>query len=275
MKDTARERKIGLAWLAALSIVGALVTYEGDAQNQRWNVSPQVSYTADGSPADDVEAAIEYAIWTWESRLDLDIQYVMTPAPVQRAVITFQWVTGLQMYDLRKNFTTKGLTQSWFYVDGTGMAKASVSLNADYFSGDIDACEMLAVAHELGHAIGILEHSSRPEDLMYWAPSHCRYIPTATDLSMTKYRQTSCHAEYNREGDIYIPSIAGHRAMLKNLGDNQWNLVYLERDGSVCASTSIDEDLHITLNDIRSPILTVMAEFDYIGSNTWALIYAE
>ncbi len=252
--------------------------WDADSQSQRWNTTPQLVYDHTNSPyhsAFHVEEALEYAVWTWNSRVDLDIRYVgLTLAPVERGIITFKWISALDMFLWRDSHQIGGVTQSWYYLDGSGMARAVVSLNIGYFQNKIDACQMTIITHELGHGLGIMGHSTNSNDLMYHTQRHCRYTPSNGDIALTKYKKLTCHAEYNREGDIYIPSIDGHRAMLRKIDINLWDLAYLERDGSQCAATTIDDELNFILHDLRSIDGKVRAEFRYEGNDTWRLVWA-
>ncbi len=274
------ETSRALFWLAfVLALVLAGISTQGEAQTvQRWAVNPSVKYDATGSPysANHVEAAIEEAIWVWETSIpSLDINYVgLTLGPVENAVITFKWNDPIAHWNLTGNLLSKGAEQKWTYLDNGLIAKSVIFLNTAYFEGGIDACQMTVFSHEFGHALGLNGHSDNPDDLMYYATEHCRYVPTDNDVSLLGYQPTACHAILTRENDISVPFLGG---FLKKQEGAAWELESLTSTSPrSCNTVTMDSQGVITMTDVRSITGNLsLVILSPIADNTWSLTWAE
>jgi len=271
-----------LAIAVALVMLGLNVfSSRAEAQSQQWAVQPSVKLNNEGSPyaSAQVESAIEEAIWAWSSRMPaMQIKYVgLTVAPVENAVITFRWVSALDTTLATGSLFTKGYEKTWIYLDSGLIARSVIHLNTQYFRDGIDACEMMIFSHELGHALGIGFHSTEPDDLMYWAPSHCRYAPTDNDIALTGTKSSTCHAVLTRDNDIAVPDIAGQQAYLKYIGNQEWKLEHVaEKKSRGCNGAQFNRDTGaIHLPDLQSSQHRYSARLESIGADVWRLNYAE
>ena len=277
-----QERKLGLKYLTITLIILTWIAWieEAKAQTvQQWAVTPSVKYDHTGSPyiQSHVEAAIEEAIWVWESRIPgLDINYVgLTLGPVERAVITYKWETLQDYLAINNNPLSKAVERTWTYLDNGLISRSVIHMNTVYFQNGIDACQMMVFSHEFGHALGINGHSSNADDLMYFAPAHCRYMPTDNDLVVLGKQPATCHSVLTRENDIYVPDLNG---FLAYQGDNIWSLAYMGDNPHEqgCNRATMSPEGVITLIDVQSIGATLQAVVLVpIGDNTWSLGWAE
>lgn len=279
------ERKLGLKWIAVMCVIAmALMSIiELKAQTvQTWAVRPSVKYYGEGSPYSQAEAeeAIREAVWAWSSRIPaLNIRYVgMTLAPIERAVITYQWKSLEDYLKIINNPLSQAAEQKWTYLDTGYISKSAIYLNLAYFSGSVDACALTVMSHELGHALGLSWHSPNPDDLMYYAPAHCRYMPSDNDIKLLGHTPATCHAVLAHDYGIYIPDVMGKSAMLQYQGGEVWKLEYLKDNphSRGCQTVSVDDNQIITITDLQgytgrfsSVILSPIAD------NTWSLQWAE
>jgi len=65
--------------------------------------------------------------------------------------------------------------------------RSRVALRAGAASNDVQACLGTAVAHELGHVLGLFLHSSDPDDLMYGSPTVDALSPRDVATLQTLY----------------------------------------------------------------------------------------
>lgn len=265
-------------------VVWCVLAFVFDSQGQqvqKWAVTPSVKLNNAGSPyaSVHVEAGIEEAIWAWSSRMPtMQIKYVgLTLAPVENAVITFRWMDPMQHFDLTDNLFAVAAERKWTYIDNGMIARSVIYLNSSYFTGGIGRCQLTAISHELGHAFGLRVHSLDPEDLMYWAPTHCRYTPTDHDIHLTGNVASACHAVLTRDNDIAVPDIAGQQAYLRYQGGSTWKLEYVAPKVSrACASAQFNSTTGaIVLPDLRGATKRYSARFESIGFDTWRLNNAE
>ena len=265
-------------------VIWCVLAFAFDSQGQQpqqWAVQPTVKLNNEGSPYASlhVESAIEEAVWAWSSRMpNMQIKYVgLTVAPVEMAVITYRWKDPLDMSLMTGSMFSKGAEQTWTYLDSGLISRSVIHLNTGYFRDGIDACEMTVFSHELGHALGIGFHSDKPEDLMYWAPSHCRYTPTDNDIALTGKASSTCHAVLTRDNDIAVPDIAGQQAYLKYQGNQEWKLEHVaEKKSRGCNGAQFNRDTGaIHLPDLRSSQHRYSATLESIGADVWRLNYAE
>lgn len=266
-------------------IVWCVLAFVFDSQGQqaeKWAVKPSVKLDNTGSPYSSVhvEAAIEEAIWAWSSRMpDMDIKYVgLTLAPIENAVITYKWLSSLDHFMLTGSLFSKGAEQTWIYMDNGLVARSVIYLNTGYFSGGIDDCQMTIASHELGHSFGIGGHSTRPEDLMYWAPDHCRYTPTDNDILLTGQSPSTCHSMLTRDNDIFIPDIDGSQAYLRYEGEQVWKLEHVSQKPKdrACVGPRYDyKSGSLLLPDLRSSSKKYDAQFESAGDDTWRLVWAQ
>jgi len=272
-------------WIFTIStIVVCVLLLIGDAitqQSHQWAYSPSVKLDNTGGPyaSIHVESAIEEVIWLWSSRMpEKEIKYIgLTLAPIENAVITYKWASPLDHFLLTGNLLSPAAEQKWIYVDNGLIARSVIHLNTAYFRGGIDRCQMKAFSHEFGHSMGADGHSENAEDLMFWAPSHCRYAPTDNDILMTGYSPSTCHSVLTRENDIFVPDIAGQQAYLRYQGEHVWKLEYTsEQLSRSCRSAEFDRNTGtILLHDLQSSQHRYFARLESIGIDTWRLNYAE
>lgn len=245
----------------------------------KWHDTPPVEYINEGSPVDSekVEEAIDYVVWSWGSRIpELELRYVgLTLGPISNAVITFRWLSVLDHFTLTDNLFAVGAEQKWVYLDSGFIARSVISMNAGWFSGDIDSCDLTFFSHELGHSLGA-GHSLNSEDVMYYAPAKCRPTPTDADIRLTGNVPTTCYTEMTKDYDLFIPEIQGKEAYLRYEGEFIWKLDYLAdkipRDCREASFNWASGELQI---DVKGRNAGYSARFQQISDDKFQLVYAE
>jgi len=247
---------------------------------EEWAVTPQVKYIDSGSPYESaiVEDAIEQVVWSWNNSIEgLNLNYAgLTLPPVQNAIITFQWLNAVDHFNISGNIFAMGVEQTWIYTNSGKVAKSVISMNVDYLSDGIDACAMVVFSHELGHSLGVTGHSTNPDDLMYYAPAHCRPVPTDSDVRLSGHIPSTCYAELTQDYDIFIPEIYGKQAYLKYDGNFTWSLSYLaDKLPRSCSGSEFNSDSGLLGLQIKGRSEAYSAQFQLVEGDKFKLIYAE
>ena len=68
---------------------------------------------------------------------------------------------------------------------------------------------LIAQAHELGHIVGLEDHSENPDDLMYWSPITSR--PSLGDLKRISKLYFNNAPIVDWQGDAYFPCISAYQ----------------------------------------------------------------
>ncbi|MFA5387885.1 MAG: hypothetical protein WC322_05910 [Candidatus Paceibacterota bacterium] len=195
---------------------------------------------------------------------------------MQNAIITFQWLSAVDHFNISGSIFAEGVEQTWIYTNSGKVAKSVISLNVSYLSSGIDACAMVVFSHELGHALGVTGHSSNPDDLMYYAPSHCRPVPTDSDVSLSGHIPSTCHAEITQDYDIFVPEIYGKEAYLRYEGDFTWSLSYLaDKLPRSCSGNEFNRETGELRLNIKGKGQAYSAQFQLLDGDKFKLIYAE
>lgn len=271
-----------LALIVAVAMLGlSVLASRAEAQVQQWAAKPSVSLDNAGAPyvSVHVESGIEEVIWAWSSRMpNMQLKYIgLTLGPVENAVITYKWLDPVAHMNLTGSLLTPAAEQKWTYIDNGFIARSVIYLNAAYFKGGLDRCQLTIMSHELGHALGLNGHSPDPQDLMYYAPAHCRYTPTDNDIALTGKASSTCHAILTRDNDISLPDIAGQQAYLRYQGNQEWKLEHVaEKKSRGCNGATFNQDTGaIHLPDLQSSQHRYSARLESIGADVWRLNYAE
>lgn len=153
-------------------------------------------YNPVGAPVD-ATAAIEAALETWNA-VSPDIHFVLagtTDAPssmcegrTSDGLNTISWSTGAVVRAQGAALTCP------LRVDGTyKLAEWDIELNRDgrnwstdgrpWVQGSLDRDVQTVVLHELGHALGLLQHSTNPADIMYASYLGTRHVLGAGDIA--------------------------------------------------------------------------------------------
>jgi len=247
---------------------------------EEWAVTPQVKYIDSGSPYESalVEDAIEQVVWSWNNSIaGLNLKYAgLTLPPVQNAIITFQWLDAVDHFNISGSIFAMGVEQTWIYTNSGKVARSVISMNVSYLSDGIDACAMVVFSHELGHSLGVTGHSTNPDDLMYYAPAHCRPVPTDSDVRLSVHIPSTCHAEITQDYDIFIPEIYGKQAYLKYDGDFTWSLSYLaDKLPRSCSGSEFDSASGLLSLQIKGRSEAYSAQFQLVEGDKFKLIHAE
>lgn len=248
----------------------------------KWDAPVEVRFHGD----EDISKELEYAIWSWSQRTGHDISYGGKSPSVSNGAsmtITVQLISPLEMQAKSNNFNTKGLTDFWYYSATGTMIGAVVNLNDLYFPRNkatgkvkIDQCALQTIVHEIGHAIGS-RHTSSSDDVMSpYGATGCRYSLSPNDITAAAYDGSQCFVELTMENDLYIPDIHGKRVSLKKLEGNIWRIENLaDNPESLCGTAQVDEQLNLTITDIRGEQAQLWARFKFIGNDQWELQYAQ
>lgn len=280
-EDRVREATRARNGFFALIVIWCFVAIVYDTFSaEQWYSAPKVAYIDAGTPEESVkvEEAIDQVVWSWRSRIPkLDIKYVgLTRLPIQNAVITFKWISPLDHLTLTGSFESVGVEQTWIYLDSGFTARSVISLNAGYFGKGIDACKMVVFSHELGHSLGVVGHSPNKDDLMYWAPGHCRPVPTDNDVRLTGNIPTTCHTEMTKDYDLFVPEIYGKEAYLKYEGDFIWSLDYMaDKLPRSCSGNEFNRETGELRLNIKGKGQAYSAQFQRMEGDKFKLIYAE
>jgi hypothetical protein len=208
-----------------------------------------VEYNPAGSPVPvkEMERAITLALWEWSSRIELDSEYIGTTGENEAAgKIIIQWV-DLPMLTESGNTLLVGNVTRW-----AGQDKAVIRLNRNlmftsvdecltaifasspqsawdcfgdkfvYNGGQVSACLLELIGHELAHVLVSWEHSPYPGDVMYPYRDDCRYSPSMSDLQLSGKPVKSCHVELTPEGNLEYLDYNGSRISLKRTGEGTW-----------------------------------------------------
>jgi hypothetical protein len=213
----------------------------------------------------DVEASaepfrpyIQYAAWQWAERTGRKI--TVTPGASPAGYSSSGRITISASLSLPA--TVAGRTQLWHWMDTGNIAGATISISP------LALCHQQTITHEIGHAIGILGHTESPHDVMYPTQQHCRHALSAADVNAAPYDSNACFVELTARGDLYIPHIHGHAALLAKDGDG-WRLAeYVPATGcTTVAAVGMD----LTFGDIRSQAGNFRGWLRYVGGERWVL----
>jgi hypothetical protein len=281
IRETDRARK-GFFILIAAWCIFALVS----AGIAEWENGTFVQFRTEKLPVSEetMREAIRYSAWSWAQRTGIDIELRGTAAEnIREGGIIFRW-------EPQQHFVSMGLpavnayTRRWIYSDTQLTYGYEVVLNLQSFKG-LEVSNMRTIMHEMGHALGIREHSADRHSVMSIPviSEPARYALSTVDIVNVPgvaviERGSLCHAELTRELDIYIPDIQGKRASLKYMGDQLWKLQSVSENpqSSNCNSTAVDpQTLTLHINDLRSLEVTYQAILDYTGNDMWKLRWAQ
>jgi hypothetical protein len=139
------------------------------------------------------KTAIETAMKAWTDASGGKVSF--TPADANSASLQVKWTDDVK----NMNFAQE-MGHTEIQVDGDGLYKASIILLSKQRNGStIDDTFATHVAmHEVGHALGILGHSTSPDDIMY--PS----TTPAQTAALSKKDIATIAALYSSAGDQFV-----------------------------------------------------------------------
>ncbi|MDT8398013.1 MAG: matrixin family metalloprotease [Pseudomonadales bacterium] len=196
---------------AVLIALLALCNWPQESGAASWQQAPEVVYLDTGSPlsAQEVEAAIEYAIASWSARIELQMHYSRLAADrgFQAGKIVIRWVDTLEMIRNGSDILSQGASKRWVYPSTGAIAGVEIFLHREAFrQRRSDSCFRHTVLHELGHALGI-GHLPEKTSVMYASLGACQHTLSTEDIAAAPYPHKICHAELLANKDIYVPLI--------------------------------------------------------------------
>jgi len=240
----------------------------------QWLITPNIYVDHTNSPLlnQEYEDVVKFALWEWSERTGKNFVLAGTKSgTAQIGEIINRWG------NIENMGTLPGKTDWAVFTDSGSMAYATTYYNDGYYYGTVTDSLRHTIAHEIGHAIGIVgKHSPSPSDVMYYA-AHNRYNLTTSDILMADYVVVACFAVLNPDNSIYIPDIEGQSALLSYNGDFTWSLSDLRDNVATqgCTQASVSESLVVTINDLRGIDSSYTdVRLVPVGSDTWALDFA-
>lgn len=242
-----------------------------------WAMGATVEYN-DGDAPIETEDLLEYAIWSWSERSGMDIRYAgdtQDRGDPRSGVITVRWADQQEINQAGGNERTVATTQ-YYHAAGSRLMTGAIILLNRARTDLSETCWQTGAIHELGHALGVNTHHPDTDALMHATQYHCRYALTHRDSDMVLASRQSCHVELTREGDLYIPSIAGQSAYLSRVGTQyRWELTDLRPATETCESGTVDGSLNLDLPDVRGVDAQYRVRLQWAGDDQWTLYYAE
>jgi len=210
--------------LAALLLV---LSTTATAATPWWPKNRQVDIYMDfvNSPLSlvDLYYSTQYAAWAWGQRtgLNLNVRGSLALTNDRTRGIGIRFTDAETLRIMRAEGS---VAATWMIYNSRTLELefAYIMIDTQYIT-DYGICYANILVHEMGHAIGILDHSDDPSDVMHahYDPSDCRHMVTANDVRLSSYEPIICHAELSPVGDLYIPSIRGSAVTLRNIGGTQ------------------------------------------------------
>ena len=265
-QDTCKARTRFVIALLAVCFV-MIVAEKAQAQTRYWNESPTITFDRDNTTGP-LQVAVGYAAWSLGQRTGLSLD--LTGFGDERTLGTIHVRTVTRSQATAEGATSSALAYviSAFYQGTDQLARAELRV-LDYEAEFLTDRLLRAAVHEMGHAVGITGHSPDPRDIMYRGTGYGdqRYTLSSGDISMlhSSYGQHGCHAEVDREGDVYIPAIEGYGAELITTGAGTYTLGSVSDPGETC-SGAITGSV-VTLYDVRATDGRYRVELDMLGAD--------
>ena len=265
-KDTCKARtRFFIAFLAVCALM--ILADKAKAQARYWNESPVITFDRDNTTGP-LQVAVGYAAWSMGQRTGLSLDLTGFGAERTLGAIHVRTVTRAQA-------TADGATSSALayvvpaFYQGTDQLAWAELMVLDYEAEFLTDRLLRAAVHEMGHAVGITGHSPDPRDIMYRGTGYGdqRYTLSAGDISMlhSSYGQHGCHAEVDREGDVYVPAIEGYGAELITTGAGTFTLGSVSDSGETCSGAIAGPV--VTLYDVRATDGRYRVELDMLGAD--------
>ena len=263
-QDTCKARtRFVIAFLAVCFVM--IVAEKAQAQTRYWNESPTITFDRDNTTGA-LQVAVGYAAWSMGQRTGLSLDLTGFGDERTLGAIHVRTVTRAQATADGATSSALAYVISAFYQGTDQLARAELRV-LDYEAEFLTDRLLRAAVHEMGHAVGIPGHSTDPHDIMYRGTGYGdqRYTLSSGDISMlhSSYGQQGCHAEVDRDGDVYIPAIEGYGAELITTGAGTYTLGSVSDPGETCSGVITGSV--VTLYDVRSMDGRYRVELDMLG----------